>query len=69
MQCVVQRPFEGPGARVFQAGELVEAEEWKNRDKLVAQRYLRPATGDEIASAEPADPVFVTTRKSKRGKA
>lgn len=64
-QFVVQKAFEGPMARVFQPGELVEAEGWRNLDRLLTTRYLRPATADEIASAEPTDPVFLPRKAQK----
>lgn len=65
-QFVVQKAFEGPMARVFQPGELVEADGWRNLDRLLTTRYLRTATADEIANAEPADPVFLPSQKKRR---
>jgi len=65
-QFVVQKMFEGPMDRVFQPGELVEAEGWKNLNTLISTRYLRTATADEIASAESTEPVYASSKKKKR---
>lgn len=50
MQCVVLRIFEGAHHQ-FAVGELVDASEWRNRDRLISQRYLRPATAQELEQA------------------
>lgn len=42
MQCEVIRPFMGEQG-LLHAGQLVDASTWRNRDALIAQRYLKPA--------------------------
>lgn len=79
MLCVVQKPFKGNGEE-FQRDQLVDAKQFRNADILVGQRYMRPATQDELESAYMADdveqkpvPVRKTTglkaRRAKRRKA
>ena len=68
MFCVVQKAFDGPGNRQYTVGELVDASEWRLRDKLVEGRYMRSATEREIASAEEIDVPDVPVRKSTKGK-
>ena len=63
LQFVVQKSFEGAEGRVFQTGELVDAENWRNRESLIRGRYLRVATADEIASAVDVPDTFVTAKK------
>jgi allophanate hydrolase subunit 2 len=49
---VVVKKFGGPDGRVFQPGELLDVSEaQRNVQRLVAHRYLRPATVDEVANA------------------
>jgi len=63
MQCVVLRQFEGAQRR-FAVGELVDASEWRNRTRLITQRYLRPATDEELHQAVVVEePVFRPARK------
>jgi hypothetical protein len=39
---VVTRAFQGPGSRQLAPGSEVDASGWRNADRLVALRYLRP---------------------------
>lgn len=73
MLCVVQKVFGGPDGRVFETNELVEAGAFRNRTALVDQRYLRPATPEEIDSAVDDEstapkPLIAKTRKRKGGR-
>ena len=43
MKCRVLRPFSGPEGVKFQIGERVDTTDWKNREQLIAQRYIQPA--------------------------
>lgn len=64
MLCVVQRPFGGPNGVVFETDQLIEAGEFKNVKALTSQRYLRPATPDEVSMAQEVDvPEPVPVRK------
>lgn len=63
--CVVTRTFGGPEGRVFEQGEIVDAAEWKHTSRLLAQRYLRLATAEEITSAEDVDPVAAVRPKRR----
>lgn len=54
MQCVVQKDFLGGGVS-YVRNQLVEGDQFRNVGVLISQRYLRPATPDEIASAVPVD--------------
>lgn len=40
---VVLRPFDAAGNRLM-AGTLVDASDWKNTERLVSTKYLRPAS-------------------------
>jgi hypothetical protein len=51
MLCVVQKAFGGPGGSVLGINTVIDASEFKNRDALIANRYLRVASADEVASA------------------
>jgi hypothetical protein len=67
MLCVIQKQFDGPGNRHYTVGELVDASEWRLRDKLIEGRYMRPATDREVASAEEVDvPEKPVRKRSKR---
>lgn len=68
MLCVIQRTFSGPGERVYSIGELVDATEWRLRDQLIAGRYMRPATSEEIASAEEVEVADEPARKPSKMK-
>lgn len=72
MLCVVQKPFKGNGED-FQRDQLVDAKQFRNADTLVGQRYMRPATEDEINSAYFADdvehrPVQATRLRARKAK-
>lgn len=58
MLCVVQKPFRGPEGMV-ERDELVDPSGWRNGMLLIDQRYMRPATQDEIESAVETDPAPV----------
>ncbi len=68
MQCVVIRAFSGPAEREYVPGELVDASAWRLQDKLISQRYMRPATESEIKSAVEVDdaPMRPRLRKGKK---
>jgi hypothetical protein len=67
MLCVIQKVFDGPGDRHYTVGELVDAAEWRLRDKLIEGRYMRPATEREIKSAVEVDvPEPPVRKRSKR---
>lgn len=46
----VLRPF--PGDRLYEAGEVVDATGWRNAQKLVDMRYLRPVAATPITGVE-----------------
>ena len=54
MMCVVQKDFVGAGEE-FVRNQLIDGGQFRNEQTLISQRYLRPATPDEIASARPED--------------
>jgi len=72
MLCVVQKQFGGPGGSVLGINTVVDASEFKNRDALIANRYLRVASADEVASAveveeeSPAPPPAKLSVKRKK---
>jgi hypothetical protein len=66
MLCVIQKAFNGPGDRLYSVGELVDASDWRLRDKLIEGRYMRPATEREVASAEEVDVPEAPARKPRR---
>jgi predicted phosphoribosyltransferase len=67
-QCVVLRKFGGPEGREYQIGELVDVEEWRHAERLIATRHLRPASAEEIANAVEVDETFVARPKVKKKK-
>lgn len=60
---VVLRRFAGPSGPLV-SGDVVDASDWKLLRQLLDQRYLRPATPEEIATAGTAD----TGKKKKAAK-
>ncbi len=50
MMCVVQKDFVGAGEN-FVRNQLIDGGMFRNEQVLISQRYLRPATPDEIRSA------------------
>lgn len=75
MMCVCIKNFTGNGED-FVRNQLVDGSQFRNEQVLISQRYLRPATQDEIDSAveegedEPAPPPKkksgLKARKAKR---
>jgi hypothetical protein len=61
MMVVVQRPMPNSPEGPLMSGQLVDATGWKWLDKLVDQKYVRPATDADIRSAEEVE----TTRRSR----
>lgn len=49
--CVVQKEFVGAGEE-YVRNQLVDGRTFRNEQVLISQRFLRPATPDEIASAK-----------------
>ena len=79
MLCVVQKQFGGPAGSELQVNQLVDAANFRNRESLIANRYLRIASADEVASAEEVEedepvaapakakkPMAARTRKSRK---
>lgn len=64
--CVVQKPFKGNGDH-WQRDQLVEATIFRNGQTLIDQRFLRPATPDEISSAYEASESEESAPKKKGG--
>lgn len=56
MLVVVQKPFKGNGID-FIRDQLIDANQFRNKDILLGQRFFRPATEDEINSAYLSDDV------------
>ena len=52
MQCVVQKPFNGNGID-YESSWLIDTADWdsRRRDQLIAQRYIRVASEEEVSSA------------------
>jgi len=52
MHCVVQKPFNGNGID-YESHWLIDTESWdsRRRNQLIAQRYIRVASEEEISSA------------------
>lgn len=73
MLCVVQKAFGGPEGAQFRPGQLIETGGYRNRETLIAGRYMRLATPDEINSAievdeeEVAPRAPMTAKKTKKG--
>lgn len=61
MVSVVLRSFDGPGARRFEPGDIVDSSGWRLERQLHDQRRLRAATQDEAARVDADAP-----RRSKR---
>lgn len=74
MQCVVLRKISGPGGSELLPGEIIDAGEYRNAERLIQQNRLRVATPDEIANAVEVDETFTPIVKppvvkvAKRGK-
>lgn len=51
MMCVVQKDFVGAGED-YVRNQLIDGAVFRNEQVLISQRYLRPATPGEIASAQ-----------------
>ena len=49
----VLRPIPGPGGRIYQPRERVDASGWRNAAALTERRYLRPLTYGESVDAKP----------------
>lgn len=64
MDCVVIKPFLGGGVDYVQ-NQLVDAMIFRNASSLISQRYLRPATQDEINSAYADEPAKPSVPKKK----
>jgi len=58
MMCVVQKEFTGAGED-FVRRQLVDGSRFRNEAVLISQRFLRPATSEEIASARFEDELHV----------
>lgn len=43
------------GATTLPSGSVIAAGQWKHLEKLISQRYLRPATAEEAATISGAD--------------
>ena len=52
MHCVVQKPFNGNGVD-YESSWLIDTADWdiRRRDQLIAQRYIRVASEEEVSSA------------------
>lgn len=62
---VVTRPFEGPAGRQFEAGEKVDASDWRNTAMLVEQRRLRPISPKDMKASDESS---LKKEGSNRGK-
>lgn len=51
---VVMRPVPAAGGFI-PSGTVVDTRAWRNVNKLITQRYLRPATPEEAATVSGAD--------------
>lgn len=51
MMCVVQKEFTGAGEN-FVRNQLIDGSQFRNEQVLITQRFLRPATPEDIQSAE-----------------
>ncbi len=54
MMCVVTKAFTGNGEE-FGRNELIDGSQFRNESVLISQRFLRPATNEDIEAAELAD--------------
>jgi hypothetical protein len=54
MHTVVLKQFEAEG-RKLEIGEVVDSSDWRNEQKLINTRYLRPATEEEVKALPPRD--------------
>lgn len=53
---IVMKPLPD-GSGLIPSGTLVpEASSWRNLEKLISQRYLRLATGEEVSTSQPSKP-------------
>ena len=52
MHCVVQKPFHGNGVD-YESSWLIDTADWdiRRRNQLIAQRYIRVASEEEVSSA------------------
>jgi len=64
---VVTKQFDGADGRQYTPGEIVDASEWKNTEKLIRGRWLRPASAEDMASAEEV-PLVHTFNKPRSAK-
>lgn len=60
MLCLVLKGFNAAGEDLI-PGQLIDASEYRNREKLISARYMRMATSQEVASA-----VEVTEERAMR---
>lgn len=68
----VLRPFDANGV-TLQVNDIVDAATWRTRESLMRQRYIRPATAQEVDAAEeevtltaPPPPPKARIRSKKR---
>lgn len=52
---VVTRPFDSGGRRLM-TGDMVDASSWKNTERLVSTKYLRPASPVDLKHGSPVTP-------------
>lgn len=64
MFIVVQKKFGGPDGDL-ELGELIDATEWRNLDRLLDQNFVRAATELEVKSACEEKPVKKIKRRGK----
>lgn len=67
MICIVQKEFVG-GGETFVKNQVFDSGGFRNEQALIAQRYLRPATPQEIASAVPEDELHTAPAVPLRAK-
>ena len=66
MMCVVMKDFLG-GGEEYVRNEVVDGGIFRNEAVLISTRFLRPATQDEVQSAERVDIQPSTPPKKKSG--
>ena len=67
MHCVVQKPFNGNGVD-YESSWLIDTADWdiRRRNQLIAQRYIRVASEEEISSAVEEKKSRIPRRPSTR---
>lgn len=63
MMCVALKEFTAGGEDIIR-NQLVDGEQFRNLPVLISQRFIRPATEREIASARFEDEPAPTPRKT-----